>query len=215
MQTFEDRLLDELKHVVAARAQADQAARPERRSRPRRRRWGLAGAAVLAAAAVAIGVPVALGTDGTKANAVERDPDGSIRIYVRDFRHPEVIERKLQNFGVKSIVTFLPEGERCKEPRAVFMRNDDPRKSNLLQWGADADTAQDQYLRLDAKSIKPKETFVFTAWYAERGDGSASSSVGDLATGPVQPCHVITGGPGFTQGNKGVNGVTPGDTPAP
>ncbi|MEV5708788.1 hypothetical protein [Actinoallomurus sp. NPDC052274] len=215
MKTFEDRLLMELKNVVAARVPAEGERRPARQP-TFRRRWGMAGVAVLAAAGVAVGLPIALGENGTKANAVEREPDGSIRIYVRDFRHPEVIERKLRDFGVKSNVTFLPEGKNCKEPRAALMRDDDPRRSYLLQWADNAPTGADQYLRLAAKAIKPDETFVFTLWYAEQGETAASTSVGDLATGPVRPCQVVSGGPGFTRGPEGVGGVTAGDpTPSP
>ncbi|MCW2918419.1 MAG: hypothetical protein JWN52_6487 [Actinomycetia bacterium] len=188
MQTFEDRLLAELKDVVAARM--DKAPQPVR-GRRGRRRLVMAGAGIVVAAGVTTAVPVLLGQGGSQANAVEQGPNGSLRIYARDYRHPEVIEQELRGYQVKSTVTFLPEGRQCKEPRAHYVP-DSPWSSTLLTWDESNSGDSPPPPLLDVTSVTPSETVVLTLQYVKKGGpfvGMAS-----LATGPVLPCKMISGG---------------------
>ncbi|RVX41411.1 hypothetical protein EDD27_3942 [Nonomuraea polychroma] len=104
-------------------------------------------------AALAIGVPVLLGQGATPANAVIREPDRSIKIYIRDYKHPEVIERQLRNLDVQANVTFLPTGKQCKEPRGTYL----PDNPALLTTEPPAE-GEDDYWRLHPEQIKPGQT---------------------------------------------------------
>jgi RNA polymerase sigma factor (sigma-70 family) len=104
---------------------------------------------------------------------------------------PEVIEQELRGYQVKSTVTFLPEGRQCKEPRAHYVP-DSPRSPTLLTWDESNSGDSPPPLLLDVTSVKPSETIVLTLQYVKKGGpfvGMAS-----LATGPVLPCKIISGG---------------------
>ncbi|MEV0144372.1 MULTISPECIES: hypothetical protein [unclassified Nonomuraea] len=165
---------------------------------PRRRWLGLAVLGTAAAAALAIGVPVLLGQGAAPANAVIRESDGSIKIYVRDYKRPEVIEHQLRNLGVQASVTFLPAGKQCKEPRGTYL----PDNPALLTTEPPAE-GEDDYWRLHPEQIKPEQTFVYTMWYEEDGDNSMASARYRVATGPVTPCEVVPGGPVMREGPDG------------
>ncbi|MEV5322932.1 hypothetical protein AB0K67_02195 [Nonomuraea sp. NPDC052634] len=157
----------------------------------RRPRWPvLAALATAAAAALVIGLPIALDHGGTPANAVIREPDGSIKIYITDYKHPELIERRLRGFGVQADVTFLPAGKDCKEPRATYL----PDNPALLTAEPPAE-GEETYSKLHPEQIKPGQTFVYTLWYIEDGDDRMAIARPRVATGPVAPCEVIPGGP--------------------
>ncbi|MFF5213192.1 hypothetical protein [Streptosporangium sp. NPDC000396] len=166
--------------------------------RPHRRWLGLAILGTTVAAALAIGVPALLGQGATPANAVIREPDGSIKIYVRDYKHPEVIERQLRNLDVQADVTFLPTGKQCKEPRGTYL----PDNPALLTTEPPAE-GEDAYWRLHPEQIKPGQTFVYTMWYEEHGDNRMASGLYRVVTGPVAPCEVVPGGPVMQEGPEG------------
>lgn len=112
---FEDRLLAELRHVVAARPAPDVITRHERR----RTRFVLAGAGVAAAtAAVAI---VATGSDVTPsasaAYAVQPRPDGSVSVSIRSLSDAAGLQSKLRAAGVPAVVDYAPDGNAgCVSP---------------------------------------------------------------------------------------------------
>jgi len=92
MTSFEDRLLVELRHVVAAR--------PE--PAPRRGKLVWAGAtAALAAIAAAIVVTLS----GGAAYAVESEPDGKVTVQVKDLSDAAGLQRELREAGVPATVT--------------------------------------------------------------------------------------------------------------
>jgi hypothetical protein len=116
---FEEKLLEELKTVVAQRG-AEQAAstEPAAHSPAWRRapRLAVGVATVLAAAA---GVLVfSSGSDNTsKAFAVEPQEGGGVTIKVYSPEDAAGLEGALAEAGIRSQVTWLPAGMTCREPR--------------------------------------------------------------------------------------------------
>ncbi len=114
---FEEKLLGELKGVVAQRAaEEDSAASPAPSPRRRRApRLALGGAAVvLAAGAVLI---FNSGSDDTaSAFAVEPQEGGGVTIKVYSPEDAAGLEAALEEAGVASQVTWLPAGQACREP---------------------------------------------------------------------------------------------------
>jgi hypothetical protein len=100
---FEDRLLEQLRHVVLARPAPDVATHRE----SRRTRLALAGVGV--AAATAVVAIVATSSDVTpRAYAVEPRPDGSVTVEIHSLRDAAGLERSLRAVGVPAVVDYVP-----------------------------------------------------------------------------------------------------------
>jgi hypothetical protein len=116
---FEERLLDELKTVVAQRG-AEQATPVEAAaSTPiwRRRAPQLAGgAAAVFAAAAAVLVVNSGGGNTSRAFAVEQQDGGGVTIKVNSPEDSSGLEAVLAEAGIRSQVTWLPAGMACREP---------------------------------------------------------------------------------------------------
>ena len=103
---FEDRLLDQLQEIVAARP----APAVVTRRRPQRRRLALAGVSVAAATAAA--VLVATGSDVTpSAYAVQPRADGSVTVHIRGLEDAKGLERSLRAAGVPAVVDYAAAGK--------------------------------------------------------------------------------------------------------
>jgi hypothetical protein len=103
---FEDRLLEQLQHVVALRP-APAMAGPSRR--PRRARLALAGAGV-AAASVAIAL-VATSSDVTSsAYAVQEQPGGAVTVSIHSLKDADGLQRSLRDAGVPAVVDYVSAG---------------------------------------------------------------------------------------------------------
>jgi hypothetical protein len=115
---FEERLLDELKAVVAERG-ADRATAIEGATHRvfwrRAPRIALGTAAVLAAAA-AVFVFGSGGGNTPKAFAVEPREGGGVTIEIYSLEDASGLEQALEKAGVRSQVTWLPAGKVCREP---------------------------------------------------------------------------------------------------
>ncbi len=118
---FEERLLAELKAVVADRAAA--AARTEAEDRtaakPAWRRLGprLALGAGIALAAVAAALVVSAGGDNpSKAFAVVPREAGGVTIEIYSLEEAAGLEQALADAGIPSQVSWLPAGTVCREP---------------------------------------------------------------------------------------------------
>jgi hypothetical protein len=107
---FEDRLLDELRAVVAEAPPAPRGHRSRRR-----RRILIGAAAATVAACVALGVPLLTG-GGTPAYAVSANADGSVTVEISSLADAAGLERKLRDAGVPAVVRSLPPGKMCKAP---------------------------------------------------------------------------------------------------
>ena len=104
-ERFEDRLLGELRQVVAGRTAPEQA----RRHRSPRRRIAIGGVGV-AAAAVVVGV-VAIGSDVTpNAYAVQSHPNGAVTVSIMRLRDASGLQSSLRAAGVPAVVDYAPPG---------------------------------------------------------------------------------------------------------
>ena len=95
MTNFEDRLLVQLRNVVAER--------PAPASRPRRGRLVAASAAVVAAVTAA--VLIALG-GGASAYAVESSPNGSVTVHINRLGDAAGLQRELRAAGIPAVVEY-------------------------------------------------------------------------------------------------------------
>lgn len=132
---FEQRLLRELRQVVAdnspsAPAERETVARPARLGRGLR--IGLAaGAAAAAVIAVVSAVSIG-GGGGSKAWAVSRNPDGTVTVQIRSLADADGLQRKLAESGIRALVQYVPPGKTCADgelsppPVAVTQSNGDP-----------------------------------------------------------------------------------------
>lgn len=114
-ERFEERLLAELRRVVAERP-SPAAVQGTPRWAPaglwRRRPLALAGG-VAAAAAVATLAGVALDGGEETAWAVERNADGTVTVKINSLSDADGLERKLNAAGVPALVQYLPAGKAC------------------------------------------------------------------------------------------------------
>jgi hypothetical protein len=118
---FEQRLLAELKAVVAERGAAAAAteAAAVRAATPAWRRRGprLAFGCGLVLAAVATALIVSAGGDNpSKAFAVEPQEGGGVTIEVYRLEDASGLEQALEGAGIQAQVTWLPAGMTCREP---------------------------------------------------------------------------------------------------
>jgi hypothetical protein len=117
---FEQRLLDELKAVVAERGAKQATATPTEGATPtpawrRAPRLALGAIAVLAAAAAVL-VFNSGGANTPRAFAVEPQEGGGVTIKVYSLEDASGLERALKDAGIRSQVTWLPAGKVCREP---------------------------------------------------------------------------------------------------
>jgi hypothetical protein len=114
---FEDRLLGELRTVVAERA--SEAQRPSGRPRGHvargRRRFALAAAlAVIVVLAGMTGLLRHFGDGAPPAYAVTRHGNGSVTVEVRSLRDAAGLQRALRAAGVPAVVRYTPPGKMCR-----------------------------------------------------------------------------------------------------
>jgi hypothetical protein len=115
---FEQRLLDELKAMVAERGAGQETATEGATRAPvwrRAPRLALGAVAVLAAA-VAVLVFNSGGDNTPRAFAVESQKGGGVTIKVYSLEDASGLERALKDAGIRSQVTWLPAGRVCREP---------------------------------------------------------------------------------------------------
>ena len=116
---FEEKLLYELKTVVAQRGAEEESAVQSAAPPPRRRRAPriAMGAAVGLATAAAVFVFNSGGSNTSKAFAVESAGGDGVTIKVYSPEDATGLEGALADAGIRSQVTWLPAGETCREPR--------------------------------------------------------------------------------------------------
>ncbi|MGW5261498.1 hypothetical protein ACWEQG_11005 [Microbispora sp. NPDC004025] len=214
--TFEDRLLAELKAEIVAREARTHVPAVRRIARPR----FLAGAAIAAAAAVA--VPLVVGQQ-TPAYALTKNPDGSINLKINEFRDPDQVERDLAKMGVPADITYLPLGKKCADGRAPFVAGDDA--SFTKEEIKSDDPAVRARVRkkienlASSRAIQPKNGITIHPEFVEPGQvvlieinenpvrrdaehpGVAWQFSGRLTDGPVKPCRVVDDPTAFEVGN--------------
>lgn len=116
---FEERLLEELKTVVAERAAEQKLAAGTGTPPPHRRRGPRLAfaAAAVCAAAIAMLILNSGSTDTPRAFAVEPQDGGGVKISVYSAEDAPGLEAALAEAGIRSQVTWLPPGMTCREPR--------------------------------------------------------------------------------------------------
>ncbi|MCT9930470.1 hypothetical protein N5079_09600 [Planotetraspora sp. A-T 1434] len=207
--TFEDRLLAELKAEIAARAAQGRA--PAARRLTGRRFLAVAGV-VAVAAGTAVAAPMVIGSQ-TRAYAVTKNADGSINLWLNEFRDPRQVERDLAELGVRADITYLSLGKRCGNARAPFVAGDHtPTTPEEL---ASKDPAVQARIRkraektASAKAIRPENGITIYPRYIKPGQivlievmenpveptvkhpGVAWQFSGRLTDGPVGPCQIV------------------------
>jgi len=110
---FEDRLLGELRQLVAERPAPEVVTLP----RPHRRRpLVIAGTATAAAAGVAL--VFAVGSNGvTPAFAVDRQPNGDVSVTISKLSDAHGLQSQLRAAGINAEVDYTPAGKACRQPR--------------------------------------------------------------------------------------------------
>jgi hypothetical protein len=180
LDTFEERLLAELKAVVAAQS----AAAPPTSSSPYRsrapRRWYVPAVGA-AAAAVAIAL-VATTARPTPAFAVSGTNGEEVTVTVTRLEGAEALERELRARGVPSDVTYLPTDKACERGRYAEVRT--PGLS--LQVGADLFE-----VTIPPGAIGAENTFVLSAAVTPTADGVRAIVEFGIAQGAVDPCTVV------------------------
>jgi hypothetical protein len=207
---FEERLLGELKAVVARRG-AEQAASTESVAHSpswRRAPRPAAGAVAVFAAAVAVLVFSSGGGNTPKAFAVEPHEGGGVTIQIYSAEDSAGLEGALAEAGIRSQVTWLPAGKSCREPRftpSTVKTSAGGTIGGIAMGGPGKAmtigvmSSEDEYVHsapnisLDPASFRPDQTVVISG---SRGPYDGDSEGGfearmEIAEGPVEPCEPV------------------------
>jgi hypothetical protein len=112
-EQFEDRLLAQLRQVVAERPAP---AFPPARRGPRRSRLIAAGAGG-AAALAAVAIVASSGDVTSNAYAVEPGSDGDVTVQIHDLSDAAGLQQSLREAGIPAVVSYLPAGQKsCIAP---------------------------------------------------------------------------------------------------
>lgn len=171
--SFEDRLLTELKQEVERRNEAAPAAPQWRRGRY----LALAAAVLLAA-----GVPALGWWNSTPAFAVEPTGDGEIKVSVKRLAEPEALEQALAAQGIKADVSYTPAGKAC-----AAGRYQEALPNAALALGAEVDQAGTWSLTLAPRLLRAGETLVLESSWTE----NTWSLTTGIAAGPVGSCTLV------------------------
>src|SRR5215470_15193483 len=98
---FEDRLLEQLRHVVAEQPMLAATASPRRSHR----RLALAGAGC-AAALAAVAIVAGSGGNTTSAYAVDAQGDGAVEVSINKLDDPAGLQSSLEENGIPAVVDF-------------------------------------------------------------------------------------------------------------
>jgi hypothetical protein len=176
--TFEDRLLAELRTVVAERPAPAVTGATRRAPRVPRARLALAGGAVAAAAVAALATTG--GGGATPAYAVVRNLDGSVTVQVKSLRDAAGLEQKLRAAGIPAVVDYAPPGKTCRQPRGRRTRSRQPFSMGVR-------VGESVTFTLPRGAVRRGQTLVLTS-----SAGSAVTSMGaEIVDGPVSPCQLV------------------------
>jgi hypothetical protein len=180
---FEDRLLAELRELVANQPGPVAAVRPTgRRRRPTRFVVG----SVAATAVVAGLVLAATWSDNVSpAFAVDRQPDGSVTVTVKRLSDAQGLERQLRAAGIPAVVNYAPAGKACRGPGTpARVRGLGPVHAGAVGSAA---PGQPTTFHLSRNMVPPGETLLMTASGA---NGPTSVGVA-VVKGRVSSCTPV------------------------
>ena len=205
---FEDRLLAELRQVVAERPAPDVTAPP---SPHRRRPLLIAGTATATAAAGAAALLLAIGGAGVSpAFAVDRQPNGNVNVTINklgDAQDAQGLQSQLRAAGINAEVDYTPAGKACRQPRG---RTAPPSNGGRGVVGVRVNGGSSTFT-ISRNMVGPGQTLVIAT---SGGTGPTSSGM-QVVDGPVSPCALVNApgmpaGPAFsTQGQLGGNSTGP------
>jgi hypothetical protein len=200
---FEERLLGELKSVVAHRKAEQSAARPARALWRRRSVVSVASAGALAIGA-AVGVPL-LGGSSTAPSAsaafeLTTNDDGTITVTIYRFDDADGLEAQLADHGVPADVTYTPYGKHCQADRYELSPTqhqvdvDNPTPAGVPLNMNDVELS----FTLRPADFQPDETLVVAnEWAGADTDPPKAGAVRLFqlvhfvtAIGPVEPCEL-------------------------
>ena len=191
---FEDRLLSDLRTMVAERPASAGAARAPRAggwlASPPRRRPVLAGGLAVAAV-VAAGTGLVLVSGGsTPAYAVEANGDGTVTVEISSLQDAAGLERELRAEGIPAVVRYLEPGTMCKAP--WFTPAAPPADgSGPQEVRGGVQVTPDGHARFTISRDLPAGT---TLVVATQGSGAGAGPTGiqvAMASGTVNPCTVV------------------------
>ncbi|GIH78709.1 hypothetical protein Plo01_51380 [Planobispora longispora] len=183
---------------------------------------GLAAALTGVAAATTVAVTL-FSAGSTPAFAVTKAADGSVDVWIKEFREPEELEAKLAEEGVKAQVDYLPGDQTCEEPRngrSQAGRAGEPMESKIGKDGKGISfqlkpgqiTADETLvLRVSFDHAHPDQPPTATSLQIVEGEVEPCTAVplpepngprpaGPEPTGPVTTEKFDTGGPGKDEG---------------
>jgi hypothetical protein len=197
VSNFEERLLDELRSLMAA----PPVDRGQRIRLSRGPRLALAGGVAAVAAAAVVGV-VALSAGTQAAYAVTRNADGTVTVEIDSLTDAAGLQAKLQEAGVNAVVEYLPEGKMCAQPWFTPAG----RVGGMQQ--SEVGRAGDGATRFTISGDRPAgTTLVITT---QTGPGDARALGMGWAKGEVPPCRIVDA----PAGSGPLGGPPPGaDTP--
>jgi hypothetical protein len=200
---FEERLLGELKSVVAHRKAEQSAARPARALWRRRSVVSVASAGALAIGA-AVGVPL-LGGSSTAPSAsaafeLTTNDDGTITVTIYRFDDADGLEEQLGDHGVPADVAYTPYGKHCQADRYELSPTqhqvdvDNPTPAGVPLNMNDVELS----FTLRPADFQPDETLVVAnEWAGADTDPPKAGAVRLFqlvhfvtAIGPVEPCEL-------------------------
>ena len=194
---FEERLLAELRSVVAS--QPAEGRRRRAWVEPRRRRLVLAGSvAVLLAAGAGAGVPFLSG-GASPAYAVSRNDDGTVTVEISSLSDASGLQRRLREAGVSAVVQYLPPGKTCKEPWLTRAFEPAPASSPVftkeIKGGVER-TPDGQTRFTISKDLPPDDTLVImTQEPIAAGEPAAEPTPTSIAVlfvqGDVGQCEIV------------------------
>ncbi len=218
---FEERLLAQLKAVVAQRGAEEEVSTESAEISSRWRR--AARPAALAAGVLAAAAAVLVFSSGgnnpppafAKGFAVERQRGGGVAIKIYSANNAAGLEGALAKAGIRSQVTWLAAGMRCREPRfipstaktsaggTIGALTIDGRGEAMTigvmspqQWRdkTRAEVSQSTpNISLDPKAFRPDETVVISGSpvpYGGDPEGGYKAHFG-IAEGPIKPCDPV------------------------
>lgn len=196
LDTFETRLLAELRREVAAAPATEAAPAPVRT-----RRRALALAAGIAAATV-VGVVLVPGLGTSPAYSVQEGNAGEIEVEITRPEDAAGLERALEDHGIAADITYLPDLQQCAEGRFTEVAR---------EVGLSLSIGEDLVrVTLPPGAVREGETFVMTMSVLPSTEAelvgvdeeevvrtfevTRSSVSAEVASGPIGPCTPVAGG---------------------
>lgn len=180
-ERFEDRLLHELRAVVADNPPPfSTPSAPGARSF--RRRFAVGGG-IASIGVGAITATLLVSGGASPAYAVNSHADGSVTVTIKSLKDADGLEGKLNAAGVEAVVNYLPAGKACKQPRYEHPASVGAQQSISVS----TDKSGAATFTIAKGQLAADETLVI-----ESSVGQSFSRIGlGVARGAVGPCEVV------------------------